>query len=428
MCLNRLFRVLLGACFLVSIGCGDDEATEDPITAITGGGSTSLGTGNLSAPFASLLVVPPAVGPVIAANSLRLTNIATTGLPFAPSAEGEFGGQYSSYVGSSNLSDFFPENTGSYAACETLNYARGAYGTVGNADMMNCFLGQIADGELENEVFKFYSLDYDDESIQFKVRRINAADGNLAALEVFTCFEGQQEEYFSVDFSGGNVEMYFKGTAEPENPQVDRVTYEATVTADGVSAEGFFTGTKNLSYRYRNLFNDGRNNHVVADIVQKPETFEYNGFSCEREDLSGLCDSHSQGFLSYSEILDRNDTGGKDPNKFALGDGAAHITSSSINGIQQWLGDSGVVDNSTLSDFGQYVQDNISDKITINSTFEDITFTEEQTWDCSDTAEPIAEADAEAALQICGIYSIDQNVHLECGGGGNANLSTDSFD
>ncbi len=421
-------QVLSAVCFAAAFfACGackssDDEAVA-PASVASGNGVATLGSGSSAAPFSDLALLPPATGAVVAASG-SLSLQAATGLPLATGETGEFGGSYDSFIDDDNLHDFIPEDIGSYGACELLNKTRGVYGQVGSADMMNCFLARTA--QLDDDTFKFYSVSMGEGgTMKLRVRRINDDAGKVKALEVFTCSNGVQDSYFSADFSGGNVVMRFKGDTDPDNEEVDRVVYAATVTADGVSDEGLLEGEKTVEYRYRNLFTSGSNNHVLANIIQTASTFQYNGYSCERSTLTGDCDAdRSESIFAYMEILNQNDEGEQDPNKFALGNGAAYLLSEGTDGIQQWTADDGLVANSTISDFGTYVEENRDDLLELSEEFSAVDFTAEETWDCADAAEEIPSDTLMEALSVCGLYSINQNVHLSCS---QADLSKDTL-
>lgn len=63
--------------------------------------------------------------------------------------------------------------------------------------------------------------------------------------------------------------MTLKGNSEPENPDVDAVTYLVSVSGS-VDSTNNFTGSKTISMRYQNDFADGGStpfNHVEADIT-----------------------------------------------------------------------------------------------------------------------------------------------------------------
>ena len=428
-------------CGLLLTHCGSSsEDTVTPATATNSstqtGGSSTLGTGSNTASFSTLSYLPRAVDGVQSTSSLRLT--ASSGLPFATAADDGFGGTYDRFINNDNLANYFTggSSTGSYAACETLNFARGAYGQVGGGDLNACLISKAVGDEFSaNEfIYRSFSIDFDDEQFfaKIKLRKLTDDDGNLKAVEMFMC-EGssaqdlKQSEYYSQDFTGTDgVKIVIKGDATPDNSQVDRVIYHAVVTATAVGASGELQGTKSLLYRYRNEFsNNNGGNHVIANITQTEDTFTYNGMSCEFNSLSSTsCDarSGSQQLFAQAEILDFNETGERYLNNFALGDGASYlaVASSDEQGYQIWNGDTGSVANTnTSSAFYTYLKENIADLQEVTTEFptSEVVFSEEESWDCEGEATDLGDS----MLQIMGSclseLEIDQDVHLECGNG-----------
>ena len=113
-----------------------------------------------------------------------------------------FGNEYEKYIGDDNLADFIPASTGSYAACEALNYARGVIGMIGNVDMSSCLVGKTIGEDLVDDDFHIYEFTMDEMVMKVKIRRVANDEGFLKGVEMMSCSEGKQTEYTKWDFSG----------------------------------------------------------------------------------------------------------------------------------------------------------------------------------------------------------------------------------
>nr|MBP9707401.1 hypothetical protein [Oligoflexales bacterium] len=260
--------------------------------------------------------------------------------------------------------------------------------------------------------FHIYEYTMGEMVMKVKVRKVTDEDGFLKGAEMMTCSAGKQSEYTKWDFSGEEVAILSKGVSEPDNEEVESVSYEYSISATGVDEDGVLSGEKEISLRYQNLFTDGGNNHVISTAKQTAEKIEIMRAACEKESLTAECATHSESLYVSADLINNNPEGSQSPNFLALGDGAAFIKSEEIEGVQQWLADSGLVDNEAESTHGTYVLEKSGEIVEISSEHEAVEFAEEESWDCSGDA--TAAQFAEALLPICGAYSLDQNVHLEC--------------
>ena len=428
----------------LSVACqeGAEEEENDPVkvetptvvdttSSKTGSTSGKIGSGANAAPFQTLEKLPPASGTIARALALNNVVAAASGLPIAASQTDMFGNSYGNYLGTSQIPSRFPPGTGSYAACEALNATRGVIGTIGNTDMTACFVGKSISDKLNDEDYHIYEVDVggmglQDSTMKFKIRKSVNASGNLKAVEMMTCSDGKQSEHLLWDFSGDKIKISIKGSAKPGDAEVKNVTYSAIVTATGVNASGVLTGTKDLAFRYMNLFTSGRNNYVVSKATQTSDTLLIARSACERASLDGACDDRSEQSVASADLHDNNPAGGQSPNFLALGDGAAYIKKTGLTGVQQWVAATGLVANSPESAHGALVRKKKdTDLPELSSTFETIEFTKDEAWDCSGDATKLSPS--QDTFASCGKYMVDQDVHLECGGGGTANLSTAVF-
>ena len=449
MCMANRFGLLFITLFLINCGGGGGSSASGSSTGSSGTGDASLGLGGTASAITDISSLPLITDAVAAAGTsgtpLLMAAAATTGLPFATAASDDYGNTFTSYLGASDVgSSYFSggSSTGSYAACEMLNYARGAYAQAASADQIMCLIKQGV-GTLSSDDFQVRSMSFTEgsETMTYKMKFRQITDettGGIKAFEMYGCSndnaagEMRQDLYFSQDYSGGNVVMVLKGDTEPGNPQVDEVSYQVDVTGDSVNSSGQITGSKSVLMRYQNLFADGTNNHAVTDMTLTDSYFRYNGFSCDKATLgSSSCDAHggSSGYAIFAsmDILNHNSPGENNLNRFALGNGAAYLyrPGESIEGIQIWNADTGNLDNAdTTQSHYIYIRDNQASAKAIDPDYTAVSFTEAQTWDCSDTAEALTVDDT--VLTGCfGEREINQDVHLECGGGpGGANLST----
>ena len=398
-------------------------------------GNPDLGSGSGTSSITDAVNLPRANDKVIASGqstSTIKTLAADSGLPFAPSASSEFGDiKYTDYLGIDNYAAYLPSTTGSYAACEALNTVRGVYGQIGEFDSTACIIGKLVGTDISSSdfVIKEIILDEGGETQKVKMKyRILSNDDSISAFEAYVCMADDngsyyQESYLAQDFSDDEVTMYSKGFAYPDNEQVKSVKYVATATASGVNSLGQLLDEKTMTYKYQNIFTDGRNNHVQANIEVTPSLFKYNGYACEKDSLSeSTCNAHSESFNLVSQILDLNPAGERNPNKFALGDGSTWMSLSEATGIQSWLGSTGKVDTSSTTDAYRDLVDE-SSAINVSATISGLDFSDYEVWDCSGTPdETLTDSTTINSLMTClEETSIDQDVHLECQ---NYNLST----
>jgi len=444
--MNKLVHVYLLICAVAITGCGGGSGSSSTTTGGTTGNSTGYTpSGSNSSGVTRVADLPRVTDAVSTGTSDRAlkrssTTPSTTGLPFATAHTDNFSNVYDPYLGEADISTFFPDSaTGSYAACDLLNFARGAYAQAAEGDMIMCIVTEAV-GELTSDDYQYKSMEFTEGSdtitYKMKFRQTTNDAGEITSFEMFGCSDDNeatnmvQDMYFLQDYSGDNVVMLVKGSTEPGNPDVDQVTYQVDVTADGINSSGEIVGTKVMAVRYQNLFSDNVLNHSVMDLTLTNTEFKYNGYFCDKNSsASTTCDAHGGGTAIFAsmDILNNNETGENNLNKFALGDGAAylHTTDNSINGIQIWDADSGTVNNSDtgLSHYA-YVVNNISSAKAVSASYDAVTFNSDQTWDCSDTAQAL-----QVSMSTMGACfaerEIDQDVHLECGGGpGGSNLST----
>lgn len=451
---RKTILTLLSTLILLSIsacggGSGESSSSTDTPTNNTGNtglGDTTLGTGNGSSGLTQIKNLPLATDAVAAginSNSRAAANNPAGYLPFATAAADDFGNSFQYYVNEGNLSTYFPNdaNTSSYAACDLLNYTRGAYASAAESDIMLCLV-TAAEGGLQNDDFVVRTMSFNDgnstENYKIKYRQITDTSGNIKAFELYGCSDNSgsmaQDLYFSQDYSNNNVVMLIKSKSEPDNSDVDSVSMQVDLTATGINNQGQITGTKTMAMRYRNVFSSGVTGHTLADLVLTDDTFLYNGFYCDRQSTSSTtCDANGGGtaFYAHMDILNNNGAGENNLNKFALGDGASYLyrvesdQTVSLNGIQIWDGASGATDNTNLtSNHYNYVYEHQNNVKSISASYTDVTFTTAQTWDCSDSGTQLSVSNA-IMMQCVGEKEIDQDVHLECGGGpGGANFST----
>jgi hypothetical protein len=418
-CLLVAFTVSLTSCN--SSSSSDSSDTEEA-------GNPDLGSGSGTSSITNAVNLPRANDKVIASgNSSSSVNTlaAVSGLPFAPSASSEFGNiTYSDYLGTDNYASYLPPTTGSYAACEALNKVRGVYGQLSEFDSIACIIGKLVGTNISSSdfVIKEIIVDEGGETEKMKMKyRILSNDGSISAFEAYVCTADEngsyyQDGYLAQDFSDGEVTMYSKGFTYPDNEQVESVKYVATATASGVNSAGQLLDEKTMTYKYQNIFTDGRNNHVQANIEVTPTLFKYNGYACEKNSLNeSTCDTHSESFNLAAQILDLNPTGERNPNKFALGNGSTWMSLSEATGIQSWIGSTGKVDTSSTTDAYRELVDE-SSTIEISTTISGLDFSDYEVWDCSgEPDEILSDSTTINNLMTCmEETTIDQDVHLEC--------------
>lgn len=388
------------------------------LTACSGSGSSS------SFQDTALSRIPKSTSPISTSSSstsLVLASTANSGLPLATAASDEFGNSYDSFIAASDVG----EKVKNFGACSSINFIRGALAQAAGADFLICLMGQLIP---EEEVADFadgtehvisVTSNEDGETSTYKLKFSATLDSNdqVTDFEMFVCQNGQQEEYVSQTISeDGTLSMTSVGSAEPDNPQVDSVVYTTSVSGT-VNSANLFTDTKTITMRYQNDFASGQNsdnNHVEAIITQRANSITFNGYSCDKntDDNSAPCDQESQ-LYSHAELLDQN-TSAVDfnLNLYSLGHGAyVQSTGETATG---WDADNSGSDDSSdaSSEERGFVEDNKSDLLEVSNSFDSISFSGDQIWDCNGTSE--ASYDLEDGDACFGKLEINQDVHLEC--------------
>lgn len=416
----------------------------------SGSGNSSLGIGSGTAGTAEMTALPVATSNIATSvsNSSIHPALATNGIPFATAATDEYNNSFDRFVNDDNRDTYFQDD-GSYGACELhQKVGKGVYAQIAGADMFQCIAAQLeANASSTTNEFrnKTLSVTIGEEEMNFRLRyRVIRADNDeIKATELYGCENEDgsfsQTNYYAADFSGDSVSLILKSVGEVNNGEVDSVVMQTEIDATGVS-NGFFTGTKTMDFRYQNQFsetagNSTDNNHTVAQFTQTESALTYNGYDCNKATASSTtCDAGggSQRLYANFEILDNNSEGEKFLGKYALGNGAAYMTltngENTVDGIQGWLGDTGDEANShaDTATFREAVLAAADDRLNPSATFEDVSFSAAETWNCSDAGDVVDSSLAQTILTTCVAQNnIDQDVRIRCGGeNGGANYST----
>ncbi|MBF0298825.1 MAG: hypothetical protein HQK51_08900 [Oligoflexia bacterium] len=394
---------LVGFCFSLAmfallVSCGSKNTTTDNVPSASTIDQLPAATGRVVSNTAD------AFWEVGFDNDGIMTKAATTGLAIKAATGASF-------------------TTGkSRAMCEAVNLTKQLLDRAAGADRTLCYIQKtlirsvnqttlssagvnIYDGNYHTLTLNMTDPNVTNAAPKFKMKVVKSGSG-ISEFVMYGCFGGTaaapiQTEYIRQAITGSDITITSKNVDPSGSSNKGSMIVTGKLNTSLVFKEKTMVAEQTYGTAGAN-----NSNSSMGTLIQSADDFVFSGFNQGRY---GNMDYSNKVYMKY-QLLDTNATTGVyDLGKLYIGDGSAKVVMSS--GITNertvsWTGD----DKAQLSDAASgmyYATVNAGAVPALNTV--SISFTSDQTWDCSDTSEATVAVDQAQLDSDCAVYSMYAN-------------------